>query len=94
MGSRAIRTTLAIGVNVLIVIAVLLAARLVALFTAQFALSGLGSAIIKATGFLVVPFGMPVIRTPYGGVFSVNTALTIVVILLADWVLSGLRDRV
>lgn len=94
MGSRAIRTTLAIIVNVLIVIAVLLAARLVVLFTAPFTHSGIGGAIIKATGFLVIPFGFPVITTPYGGVFSVNVALTIVVVLLADWVLSGLRDRV
>ena len=93
MGSRAIRTALSIVVNVILVVTVLLAVRLVALFTAQFATSGWGSAVIKATSFLVIPFGLSVIRTPYGGGFSVNTAVTIVVLLLADWVLSGLRDR-
>ena len=93
MESRTVRTVLTIAVNVLIVWAILLAARLVALFTAQFAASGLGSAVVSFTNYLVIPFGFAAIRTPYGGVFSVNAAITIVILLVAEWFLSGLRDR-
>jgi hypothetical protein len=93
MRSRAVRTVLTIAVNVLIAVAVLLALRLIALFTAQFAASGWGSAVTQVTHYLVIPFGFAGIKTPYGGVFSVNAAVTIVVILVIEWVLSGLRDR-
>ncbi len=93
MASRTVRTVLSVIVNVLIVWAVLLCVRLVALFTAQFASSGWGTAVVRVTNYLVIPFGLLAIKTPYGGVFSISAAITIVVILVAEWVLSGLRDR-
>ena len=50
-------------------------------------------AAIALTRPLVIPFGVAAIKTPYGGGFEVNTALTIAVILLVEWVLSGIRAR-
>ena len=93
MASRSARTGLTIVVNLLIVWAVLLCVRLVALFTAQFAASGWGGAVIGLTNYLVIPFGFTPIKTPYGGVFSVNAAVTIAIVLVAEWFLSGMRDR-
>jgi hypothetical protein len=91
--SRPIRTVITVVANVLVVVALLLAVRLIALFTAQFTASGWGSVVITATNFLVIPFGFAGIKTPYGGYFSVNTAVTIVVVLIVEWVLTRVRDR-
>jgi len=94
MGTRMIRIVLAVVVNVLIVVAVLLAVRLVAVFTASFAHSGWGGAVIRVTDHLVIPFGFGAgVPTPYGGSFDLGAAITIVLILVAEWMLSGIRDR-
>jgi hypothetical protein len=50
-------------------------------------------AFVGFTDLVVIPFGAEPIKTPYGGVFDVNAAITIVVLLLAEWVLSSVRSR-
>jgi hypothetical protein len=62
-------------------------------FLGQLAAQGWGKTVIALTSPLVIPFGVAAIKTPYGGFFEVNTALTIVVVLLVEWVLSGIRAR-
>jgi len=93
MGGKAVRTVLTVAVDVLIVIAIALAIRLFVLFSGQIAHQGWAQAYSALTARLVLPLGLPAVKTPYGGVFDVNTAVTIVVVLLAEWGLTTVRDR-
>jgi uncharacterized protein YggT (Ycf19 family) len=79
--------------DLFIVVAVALTIRLCVLFFGQLAAQGWGKVIVALTNPLLIPFGVAAIKTPYGGVFQVNTALTIVAVLLFEWVLSGIRNR-
>lgn len=91
--SRPLRTTLTIVMDVLIALAIVETVRLVILFFGRFAATGWGKAVIALTNPLTIPFGFEPIKTPYGGVFSINAVLTIVVLLLAEWILSVIRSR-
>ena len=79
--------------DVLIACAVAVTARLCVGFFGQLAALGWGKAILAFTKMLVIPFGFHAIKTPYGGVFDVNAAATIGVLLVAEWILSGIRSR-
>jgi hypothetical protein len=79
--------------DLFVVVAIALTARLCIVFFGQLAAQGWGKTIIALTSPLVIPFGVSAIKTPYGGGFEVATALTIVVVLLVEWVLSGIRVR-
>lgn len=93
MGSKAARTLLLIAMNILIAIAVLLTVRLGVAFFGQFAGQVWGKAILAFSKPVVIPFGLHPIKTPYGGVFELNTALSVAVYLLVEWVVSGVRER-
>jgi len=90
---KALRTTLTIVMDILVVIAIALTAGLVVQFFGSLAATSLGKAIVAITAPFTIPFGVQDIKTPYGGVFDVATALTIVLLLLIDWVLSVIRAR-
>jgi hypothetical protein len=93
MGAKTVRTLLTIVVNVLIVIAIALAFRQFTVFFARFAHQGWAEAYNALVGKLVIPFGVADIKTPYGGVFDIDNALTVLLVLLLEWVLSSVRDR-
>jgi hypothetical protein len=79
--------------NILIIVAVLDTARIVILFFGAIAAQSWAQAIISVTDFLVIPFGVAAIKTPYGGVFDVDAAITIAVLILVEWGLSIARNR-
>ena len=93
VNSRPLRTLITIVMDLLVVVAIALTARLCVVFFGQLMAQGWGKTIVALTNPLVIPFGVAAIKTPYGGWFQVNTALTIVVVLLAEWLLSGVRAR-
>jgi len=93
MGRATIRNLLTIVVDVLIFVAVVLAVRQVVVFSAQIMSHDWAQTFNAFASHLVLPLGIPPVRTPYGGVFDVNNALTIVIVLGLEWVLSGVRDR-
>jgi uncharacterized membrane protein YccF (DUF307 family) len=93
-GSRSIRSIITILMNLLIVVAVLDTIRIVVEFFGALASQTWGLAAIRVTDLAVVPFGVEAIKTPYGGAFDVDAALTVGALLLAEWVLSALRGRV
>lgn len=93
MNGKPVRTFITIVMDLFVVVAIALTARLCVVFFGQLAAQGWGQIVIALTNPLVIPFGVAAIKTPYGGSFEVNTALTIVVVLLAEWVLSGIRAR-
>lgn len=94
MSSRPARTFVTVVMDVLVVLAIVLTVGLVVAFFGQLAAQPWGRSVLALCKPLVIPFGISPIRTPYGGVFSVNAALTIVVLLAVEWVLSGIRSRV
>jgi uncharacterized protein YggT (Ycf19 family) len=79
--------------DILVAIAIALTVRLVIEFFGQLAAQSWGEAIIALTNPLVLPLGIESIKTPYGGVFDVNAAISIVLYLVAEWVLSVVRSR-
>jgi hypothetical protein len=93
MGSRPVRTIIMVFMDILIVVAVALTLRVVVMFFGQLASQSWGQAVIVLTQRLVIPFGVAAIKTPYGGRFDVNAALTIFAVLAVEWVLSSIRDR-
>jgi hypothetical protein len=62
-------------------------------FFGQLAAQEWGKIVVALTNPLIIPFGVAAIKTPYGGSFEVNTALTVMVVLLVEWGLSGIRAR-
>jgi len=80
--------------NLLIACAIAVTARLCVGFFGQLSAQSWGKAVLAFTHPLVIPFRLHAIKTPYGGVFDVNAAATIAVFMVAEWVLSGIRNRV
>lgn len=93
MRGQGVRTALSVVINLLIVFAIALAVRQVIVFSGQIAAQSWAQGYNTLTKHLVIPFGVERIRTPYAGVFDVNNALTIVVLLVVEWGLSVVRDR-
>jgi hypothetical protein len=93
VAGRALRAVLTILVYVLIVVLVLLSLREIVVFSRRIASQSWAQAIDMVAGYLVLPFGQPNVNTPYHGVFDVDNALTILVVVLAEWGLSAVRDR-
>lgn len=88
-----VRLALSIAMNVLVVIAVAVTARLVVLFFGQLASQGWAEALVALTDLVTIPLGFESIKTPYGGVFDLNAAATVIIMLAAEWLLSVLRAR-
>ncbi len=93
MSSKSGRTLLTVVMNLLVFVAIALTVRLVVMFFGQIASLDWAKAVVSVTNLLVIPFGVESIKTPYGGVFDANAALTILVVLVAEWVLSLARGR-
>jgi hypothetical protein len=93
VNSRPIRTLITVAIDLFIVVAIALTARLCIVFFGQLAAQDWGKTVIALTDRLVIPFGVSAIKTPYGGRFEVTAALTIVAILLVEWLLSSIHDR-
>ena len=91
-GSQAVRTLITIIMDVLIAVAVVLAARMIVEFFGVLATQSWGEALIALTDPLVLPVFEPV-KTPYGGAFSPGAALTIALLVAVEWVLSIVRTR-
>ncbi|HEY5540903.1 MAG TPA: hypothetical protein VIL41_05570 [Coriobacteriia bacterium] len=93
MGGRAVRTLLTVVVDILILLAIALVIREFLIYSGQVAHQGWARAYDALTSRLVIRFGFANIKTPYGGVFDVNDAFTVLLALVAEWGLSAVRDR-
>jgi hypothetical protein len=92
MPSKAVRQLLTIVMDVLVIAAVIVVLRVVVQFFGVLAAEAWGKSVVSATHFLVVPFGIRPIVTPYGGIFDVTAALTVLVLLAAEWALGMARQ--
>lgn len=80
--------------NALAVVAFVLTIGLVVAFSGRLAATSLGALSARITDLLTIPFGFMPIHTPYGGVFDVDGALSVLVALFAEWLLTRVRARI
>lgn len=90
-GGRTLRTLVSVIMNILVVIAVLVTIRMVVQFFGSLSGQPWGGAIVSISDIFVFPLGLSEIKTPYGGVFEIAAALSIVILLGVEWVLSVVR---
>ena len=89
--SSAARTLITVLMDILVLVAVIGLAHLVVSFFGQLSHTGWGSGLLQLTRYAVLPLGLGPIETPYGGVFDVNAAATIVALLGVEWLLGAVR---
>ncbi|NTW27970.1 MAG: hypothetical protein HGA39_01185 [Coriobacteriia bacterium] len=79
--------------NVLLVWALLLTVRLTISFLGGLSTHYVMKSYLAWTAYMVVPFGVRSVQTPYGGMFLADTALTVIVLVAAELLVSRLRKR-
>ncbi len=79
--------------NALVVAAVLLTGHVVVGYFGALANSNAGEGYLRASGLLVLPLGLPNIRSQYSGVFDADAAMMVIICLSLEWVLSVWRSR-
>jgi type III secretory pathway component EscS len=91
--SKGFKSLLLIVMDILWVVAVALVVRIVVAFFGTLAASDLGAKYLELSRYLVIPFGVDAIATPYAGSFDVDATITVGLLLLVEWGLSALRRR-
>jgi hypothetical protein len=90
---KPVRQLVTVAMNLLILLAIMLVVRIVVLFFGTLAAQGWAQAFVTISDYLVIPFGIEQIKTPYGGVLDVDAALTVATFIVAEWALSVARNR-
>lgn len=93
MSARPLRPIFTVIMNLLVIFAVVDTGRIAISFFGALSATAWGGALVRVTAYSVMPFGVASIKTPYGGQFDVNAAITVVVLLLLEWMLSVARNR-
>lgn len=93
MSSRPVRTLITVVMDILVVVAIALTIHLVLTFFGTLSQQEWAGAYLNASKYLVLPLGIDPIKTPYAGAFDVNATVTILVLLLAEWILSVVRRQ-
>lgn len=88
------RTFVTILMDLLVFVAVVVVAHMVIVFFGQIAAQSWAKSVVALTGKLVIPVGASPIKTPYGGIFEVNAAATVLILLVVEWVLGLVRRTV
>lgn len=92
-GSAA-RAGVTVVMDLLVAVAVVSLAQLVVSFFGFASSSSWGSALQNLTRHAVLPLGIAHVRTPYAGIFDANAAVTVVALLVVEWVLGLVRRNV
>ncbi len=87
------RTLLTVVMDVFVVLAVAETARIVVTFFGRLASQGWAEVLLAVTDRVTIPLGIDAIKTPYGGAFDVDAAITVGAMLLVEWALSVIRSR-
>jgi hypothetical protein len=81
------------SMNVLVAIAIIEAIRVVVAYFGVLSGTSVGELYLRASTVLVFPLGFPAVRSLYGGTFDVNAAMTVIICLVLEWILSIWRTR-
>lgn len=93
MSAQPVRGIITLLMNLIVIVAVLLTATIVVRFFGTLAARNWGELLIGLGALVTFPWGIELIKTPYGGVFDANAGLTVALLLLIEWGLSALRVR-
>lgn len=93
MTNKSVRTGLTIVMDFLVLIAVLGTIAIVVRFFGALGSTEVGSSYLEFASLLRIPAGFDAIKTPYGGTFDVDAAVTVALVLLVEWALSVARRR-
>jgi len=93
VSTRPTRVFATILMDLFIVLAVLVTAGIVIAFFGVLSSQAWAEAVLKIADIVTIPFGLSNIKTPYGGYFSVNAGITVMVFLVAEWMISVVRQR-
>jgi len=80
-------------VNVFVVLAVAMVVVTAVRFFGAISAHPVGQIIVDLGSMITIPLGINLIKTPFGGVFDANAALTAGIFLLVEWLASALRNR-
>ena len=94
MAAKGSRSFLLFLMDAIFLVAVLDVARIVVMFFGSLADTTVGQRYTDLTSYLVIPFGIEQLSTPFGGYFDVDTILTIVLLLILEGILGLSRKRV
>lgn len=92
-GNKAFRTVITVIMDLFVVVAIALTARIVILFFGQLSATNWGQTVVSLTDIFVLPIGVEAVTTPYGGVFDVAAAVSVFIVLAIEWLLSVIRSR-
>lgn len=87
------RAVVTILMNLLVVLAVLMAARVIVEFFGALASQSWGEALITLTDPFSFGAVMSPIKSAYGGFFDTSAAIVAVVLLFVEWALSLVRAK-
>lgn len=87
------RVALTAIMDALILVAVFLVVAIVVSFFGALAGSGVGQGLLRIASYLTLPLGLEAVDTPYGGVFLTDAVVTVLLALVAEWLLTGARRR-
>lgn len=90
----AARTAVTVLMDLFVAVAVVSLTHLVVTFFGAASSTSWGAALLRLTRYAVLPLGVPGVATPYAGMFDVNAAITVLVLLGLEWVLGLVRRNV
>ena len=93
MTAKGVRTFLLVLMDVFFLVAVLDVARVVVRFFGTLAGTSVGERYTELTQYIVIPFGIDPLSTPYGGLFDINATITVAILLVVEWALAVSRKR-
>ncbi|MCL5887645.1 MAG: hypothetical protein M1617_04990 [Actinobacteria bacterium] len=79
--------------NAFLILAVLLTASTIVRFFGVLEAHAVGAWIANLGVLLTPELGLPVVITPFGGVFDADMVAVIAIIILCEWILSLGRNR-
>jgi len=94
VSSSPARVVLTVLTDVLIVIAVFLTASIIVAFFGVLHDTGVGQGVVRIASYVTLPLGIGPVGTPFGGIFLSDAAVTLALALLAEWAVSGTRERI
>jgi hypothetical protein len=90
-GVSPVRTLLTVVMDVLIAVALIALTGLVFGFFGQLLAQPWGREIHTLAARAVIPFGIAPVATPYGGTFSLDAVVSILVYVVAEWAIGMVR---
>lgn len=85
------RRAITVLMDLLVGVALVLTVGIVVTFFGALSSTELGGRLVAITSAVTLPLGLPVWKTPYAGVIQADSASTVGIVLVVEWLLSNIR---